>query len=161
MREWFAYNNLFGTSEERAFVRMLDRWIDESGDEYETIYLLRNEGHFSLYNFSDGQGFQPDFVLFLRKNNGEAITYQLFIEPKGEHIAEGDRWKEEFLNEICAEYPSRILTEDSNYRVIGVPSFYHEEYENEFKEDLDKALKTVPNGTQDSDRQDRRLPDFL
>ncbi len=143
MREWFAYDNLFVTSEERAFVRMLDLWIDETGDVYDTIYLLRNEGHFSLYNFSDGQGFQPDFVLFLRKNNGEALTYQLFIEPKGKHIAKGEHWKEKFLEQIRAEYPSRILTEDSRYRIIGVPSFYNTDYENEFKEDLNNALKTV------------------
>lgn len=143
MREWFAYDNLFVTSEERAFVRMLDRWINDTEKDYETIYLLRNEGHFSLYNFTDGQGFQPDFVLFLREKNGNALSYQLFIEPKGKHIAEGDRWKEGFLEQICAEYPSRILTEDSRYRIIGVPSFYNTDYENEFKEDLDNALKAV------------------
>ena len=142
VRDWFAFDTLYGTSEERAFVRLLDRWIKETEKDYETIYLLRNEGHFSLYNFSDGQGFQPDFVLFLREKNGETLSYQLFIEPKGQHIAEHDRWKEDFLIEISAEYPSRILTEDSRYRITGVPSFYNTEYENEFKEDLDKALKS-------------------
>lgn len=151
MREWFAYDNLFSTSEERTFVRMLDRWIKDTGMDYETIYLLRNEGHFSLFNFSDGQGFQPDFVLFLREKNGESLSYQLFIEPKGQYIAEHDRWKEDFLKEICAEYPSRILTEDSRFRIIGVPSFYNKDYENEFKEDLNKALKTVPKKTQNSE----------
>ncbi len=118
--------------------------------KYETIYLLRNEGHFSLYNFSDGQGFQPDFVLFLREKNGDALSYQLFIEPKGEHLADGDRWKEEFLKEICVEYQSKVLTENSKYRIIGVPSFYNEERENQFREDLDNALKTVPQ-TQEQD----------
>ena len=97
VRDWFAFDTLYGTKEEKAFVRLLDRWIQDTERNYETIYLLRNEGHFSLYNFSDGQGFQPDFVLFLREKNGDALSYQLFIEPKGEHIAEGDRWKEEFL----------------------------------------------------------------
>ena len=143
VRDWFAFDILYGTSEEKAFVRLLDRWIQETEKNYETIYLLRNEGHFSLYNFSDGQGFQPDFVLFLREKNGNALSYQLFIEPKGEHIADGDRWKEEFLQEICAEYQSKVLTENSKYRIIGVPSFYREEHENQFREDLDNALKTV------------------
>ncbi len=68
--DWFAFENLYGTSEEKAFVQMLDRWIQESAKTYEEIYLLRNEGHFSLYNFSDGKPFQPDFVLFLREKNG-------------------------------------------------------------------------------------------
>ena len=127
-------------SEEKAFVQMLDRWIQEQEKIYEDIYLLRNEGHFSIYNFSDGRPFQPDFVLFLCSKNGESQSYQLFIEPKGEHLAETDRWKEEFLQEIRAEYQSKILTENSKYRVIGVPSFYHERYENQFKDDLNAAL---------------------
>ena len=140
LRDWFAYDSLYGTSEEKAFVQMLDRWIQESEKTYEGIYLLRNEGHFSLYNFSDGSPFQPDFVLFLREKNGESLSYQLFIEPKGEHLAETDRWKEKFLQEIRAEFRSKILTESSKYRVIGVPSFYHERYENQFKDDLNAAL---------------------
>ena len=144
VRDWFAFDTLYGTSQEKAFVRLLDRWIQDTGGNYETIYLLRNEGHFSLYNFSDGQGFQPDFVLFLHEKNGNALSYQLFIEPKGEHIADGDRWKEEFLQEICAEYQSKVLTENSKYRIIGVPSFYNEDRENQFREDLDNALKAVP-----------------
>ena len=138
--DWFAYENLYGTSEEKAFVQMLDRWIQDSTTTYEDIYLLRNEGHFSIYNFSDGSPFQPDFVLFLREKNGESLSYQLFIEPKGEHLAAHDRWKEKFLKEIRAAYQSKILTENGKYRVIGVPSFYHERYENQFKEDLNAAL---------------------
>ena len=138
--DWFAYENLYGTSEEKAFVQMLDRWIQESAEIYEDIYLLRNEGHFSIYNFSDGRAFQPDFVLFLREKNGASLSYQLFIEPKGEHLAETDKWKGKFLEDIRAEYHSRILTENNKYRVIGVPSFYHERYENQFKDDLNAVL---------------------
>ena len=148
--DWFAYDTLYGTSEEKAFVAMLDRWIQESTKIYEDIYLLRNEGHFSIYSFSDGSPFQPDFVLFLREKNGESLSYQLFIEPKGEHLAETDRWKEKFLQEIRAEYRSKILTENSKYRIIGVPSFYHERYENQFKDDLNAALtETAQTSEQD------------
>ncbi len=155
LRDWFAFDTLYGTSEEKAFVEMLDRWIQEQEKTYEDIYLLRNEGHFSIYNFSDGRPFQPDFVLFLRSKNGESLSYQLFIEPKGEHLAEHDRWKEGFLQEIHAEYRqeiraeyrSKILTENSKYRVIGVPSFYHERYENQFKDDLNAALTETPHSS--------------
>ena len=140
LRDWFAYDTLYGTSEEKALVQMLDRWIQESEKTYEDLYLLRNEGHFSIYNFSDGSPFQPDFVLFLREKNGESLSYQLFIEPKGEHLAETDQWKEEFLQEIRAEFRSKILTENRRYRIIGVPSFYHARYENQFRDDLNAAL---------------------
>ena len=149
--DWFAYENLYGTSEEKAFVQMLDRWIQESGETYEDIYLIRNEGHFSIYSFSDGQGFQPDFVLFLREKNGESLSYQLFIEPKGEHLVEHDQWKAKFLEEIRAEFHSKILTENKKYRVIGVPSFYHERYENQFKNDLNGALEETLQAQEQND----------
>ena len=50
----------------------------------------------------------------------------------------------EFLAQIRAEYPSRTFTEDNNYRVIGVPSFYNENKENEFRDDLIYALQNNP-----------------
>ena len=144
VRDWFAYDTLYGSPLEKDFVRLLDRWLQETETSYETIYLLRNEGHFSLYNFSNGEGFQPDFVLFLREKNGNALSYQLFIEPKGKHIQKDQQWKIEFLQGICEELPSRFFTEDRKYRIIGVPSFYNTAQENQFRDDLDNVLKTVP-----------------
>ena len=138
---WITFNGLYGTSEERGLVRLLDRWIRDARETYEDIYLLRNERHFAIYNFSDGRAFEPDFVLFLRETNGKSITYQLFIEPKGQHLIEQDRWKENFLKEICAECDSRILTEDSKYRVVGVGYFYNSERENRFRARFDRVLE--------------------
>ena len=140
-KDWFAFNTIYGTSEERAFVRTLDRHIEKLKEQYENIYLVRNEGHFAIYNFSDGRTFQPDFVLFLHEKNGKSLTYQLFIEPKGAHLTDKDRWKEEFLKEIKQEFGSRILKfeDKSKYRLIGVP-FYNNEDENVFRESLESAL---------------------
>jgi len=136
-KDWYVFNALYGTSEEKPFVRMLDRMVPELKDKYEAIYLLRNEGHFKIYNFSDGQAFEPDFVLFLREKTGKLFTYQLFIEPKGKHLKEHDRWKAAFLKEIREEFANRVLKldGDSNYRLIGVP-FYNNEDENAFKSSL-------------------------
>jgi len=139
-KDWFAFNTIYGTSEEKAFVRMLDRQIRKLQAQYEQIYLLRNEGHFAIYNFADGQAFQPDFVLFLRQKNGDLLTYQLFIEPKGAHIRQKDPWKETFLKEITSEFDGKPLTfEGKKYRLIGVP-FYNNEDENQFRESLDSVL---------------------
>ena len=139
-KDWFAFNTIFGTSEEKSFVRMLDRQMGKLQAQYEQIYLLRNEGHFAIYNFNDGQAFQPDFVLFLREKSGELLIYQLFIEPKGKHIKEHDRWKETFLKEITSEFNGKRLTfEDKKYRLIGVP-FYNNEDENKFRASLDAVL---------------------
>ena len=131
-KDWFAFNAIYGTSEEKAFVRMFDRQMEKLQEQYEQIYLLRNEGHFSIYNFANGQAFQPDFVLFLRKKGSMSLIYQLFIEPKGRHLKEHDRWKEIFLEEITSEFGSKPLTfESKKYRLIGVP-FYNNEDENQF-----------------------------
>jgi len=140
-RDWFAFDSLYGTSEERAFVRMLDRQIEKLQSQYEDIYLIRNEGHFSIYNFTDGKTFQPDFVLFLNEKDGKSLTYQLFIEPKGAHLTEHDHWKEDFLQEIREEFGDKILTfqGEFKYRLIGIP-FYNNEDENAFRETLDTAL---------------------
>lgn len=140
-KDWFAFNTVYGTSEEKAFVRMLDRQMQKLQTQYEEIYLLRNEGHFAIYNFSDGQAFQPDFVLFLKEKSGETLAYQLFIEPKGAHLKEHDKWKADFLKEITAEFgKNRILRlEDKKYRLFGVP-FYNNEDENVFRASLESAL---------------------
>ncbi len=137
---WFVFNTVYGTSEEKAFVRMLDRQMHKLQTDYDEIYLLRNEGHFAIYNFADGQAFQPDFVLFLRQKNGDMLIYQMFIEPKGRHIKEHDRWKETFLKQITIEFETTRLTfESKKYRLIGVP-FYNNEDENQFRASLEAVL---------------------
>ncbi len=142
-KDWFTANTLYGTSEEKAFVRMLDRHIQQLQGQYEQIYLLRNEGHFAIYNFADGRAFQPDFVLFLRQKDGETLTYQLFVEPKGRHLTKQDKWKEDFLKDISAAFAGKTLTFDSKkYRLIGVP-FYNNEDENAFRQSLKSALSVL------------------
>ncbi|MGB9753192.1 DEAD/DEAH box helicase family protein [Roseiflexus castenholzii] len=139
-KDWFAFNTIYGTSEEKAFVRMLDRQMQKLQTQYDQIYLLRNEGHFAIFNFVDGQTFQPDFVLFLREKSGKSLMYQLFIESKGKHIKEHDRWKETFLKEITSKFGGKPLAfEDKKYRLIGVP-FYNNEDENQFRESLESVL---------------------
>lgn len=140
-RDWYAFNALHGTSEEKAFVRMLDRQMKSLLEKYEAVYLMRNEGNFKIYNFTDGQAFAPDFVLFLRHKKRKILTYQVFIEPKGRHLKECDKWKERFLKEIQEKFAERLLTLNAGtkYRLIGVP-FYNNEDENEFKTALLEAL---------------------
>ncbi len=141
-QNWYAFDSLYGTSEEKAFVRMLGRQIEDKYKSlYDDIYLIRNEGHFSIYNFSDGQTFQPDFVLFMKEKYGQAITYQLFIEPKGKHLTPLDKWKQDFLEEIKEEFGDKLLRfgDSSGYRLVGIP-FYNNEDENIFRETLDSGL---------------------
>jgi len=139
-KDWFAFNTIYGTTEEKAFVRMLGRQMEKLKTQYESIYLLRNEGHFAIYSFSDGQAFQPDFVLFLRERSGNLLIYQLFIEPKAKILQKAEPWKLDFLNEIKSKFENKTLAfEDKKYRLIGVP-FYNIEDENQFKASLESVL---------------------
>ena len=141
---WYVFNANYGTSEEKAFVRMLDRQMDTLKNKYDGIYLIRNERHFKIYSFSDGQAFEPDFVLFMREKNGDMLTYQIFIEPKGNHLKEHDKWKQEFVREVTEKFEGKTLEfktqrKTQKYRLVGVP-FYNNEDENRFKQSLYKVV---------------------
>ena len=143
-REWYVFNANYGTSEEKAFVRRLDAQIDELKEKYDGIYLVRNERHFKIYNFDDGQGFEPDFVLFLREKSGNTIIRQIFIEPKGKYLEKHDKWKADFLKQIKEKFAGEVLefktqSRTQKYRLIGVP-FYNNQDENQFRESLESVL---------------------
>ena len=143
-RNWYVFNANYGTSEEKAFVRMLDAQTHWLKEKYDGIYLIRNERHFKIYNFDDGQAFEPDFVLSLREKNGNTLTYQIFIEPKGKHLQQHDRWKADFLKQIKEKFASETLDFETrsgtqSYRLVGVP-FYNNKDEVNFMETLKYAL---------------------
>ncbi len=136
---WYAYQENFGTSEEKRLVIFIKGAITKLKKRYEDVYLLRNEKSFQLFRFSDGKAFEPDFVLFLKeKKSNETFVYQLFIEPKGEGYMEGDKWKEEFLKDIENKF---VIHQSTNYNLIGLP-FYNSEAEiqREFSLEFDKYL---------------------
>ena len=143
-RKWYVFNANYGTSEEKDFVRTLDAQIDELEEKYDRIYLVRNERHFKIYNFDDGQAFEPDFVLFLREKNGNTLIRQIFIEPKGKYLQPHEKWKEGFLKQIKEKFAGEVLvlktqSETRKYRPIGVP-FYDNQDERQFMESLESVL---------------------
>ena len=142
-KDWYVYDSLYGTSEERAFVEMMARCeerLRENG--FKRFFLIRNERDLKLYHFLDGQGFEPDFLLFAVKENGAPTIYQVFIEPKGEHLKDQDQWKENFMvKEIEEEYGGKPLdVHNAQYRIAPVP-FYNSRNENEFIKKLFEALE--------------------
>lgn len=97
----YVYEENYGTDEEKALVAFIDRFYDHLKEKYTNIYLLRNEKIFQLYRFSDWKALEPDFVLFAEEKESKTpITYQLYIEPKWEHLIKTDSRKEVFLQEI-------------------------------------------------------------
>jgi type III restriction enzyme len=136
---WYAYQENYGTSEEKKLVIFIKGAITKLKKRYEDVYLLRNEKSFQLYRFSDGKAFEPDFVLFLKeKTSNETVVYQLFIEPKGEGYMEGDKWKEDFLKDIENKF---VIHQSTNYKLVGLP-FYNSEadIQREFTLEFDKYI---------------------
>lgn len=134
--DWYVMDNFAGTSLEEALIQFISERLGDLKSQYD-IHLIRNEEVFKLNNFANGEGFMPDFILLLKdkqKSSSNGVDgflhYQIFIEPKGEHLVETDRWKEEFLEAITAEYgKDKILQKDTpHYRLIGLPFFTEKKY---------------------------------
>lgn len=130
-QEWFAFESIVSTGEEEALIKCIEGVVESLKTKYEDIYLLRSERHFAIYNFDDGERFEPDFVLFMKeKNSQKPVTYQIFIEPKGRGFIAKDQWKEDFLNRI--EWEAQILEINFwNYKLVWLP-FYNETTEQDF-----------------------------
>ena len=125
-KAWYVYDENYGTAEEKYFVRFLHGAMAELEKRYEQLYLIRNEKLFTLYTFTDGRAFEPDFVLFaVEKATQTPVSYQLFIEPKGDHLLKTDGHKEQFLLEIANQHTLPTLYDTDNYKLIGLP-FYNE-----------------------------------
>ena len=140
-KDWYIYNDNYGTSEEKFFIKFLDGAIERLRKKFTDIYLLRNEKLFQIFSFSDGTAFEPDFVLFLKENQTADFKYfQLFIEPKGGQLLEHDKWKEEFLRLIHQKYKlGETLYSNENYKLIGLP-FFNENKKVEFITEFENSL---------------------
>lgn len=127
---WYVYEDNYGTSEEKAFVKYFQGLVPEFRKEYDEIYLVRNEriAKLAIYDFDTGERFEPDFLLFLQKKGGEGyIQEQIYIEPKGSHLLQKDQWKEDFLLRIQKQgIPYKKYVDDNEYRILGLPFFNKE-----------------------------------
>jgi type III restriction enzyme len=152
--DWYVYENGVLSTEEESFIK----WFAEnmmtqkqSGKteleekEWTDIFLARNEKALKLYSWFEqnlGEGFEPDFVLFMKKKE---IEYVFYIEPKGEHLLEFDKWKEEFLLEIedvvCTQQTK--MTVSNNWRIVGLPFYNEQNTKQRFIKEFEE--KTVKN----------------
>ena len=141
LEDWYAFNDNYGTSEEKYLVKYIKNVYEKFKGKYDSIYLLRNERHFKLYSFSDGRAIEPDFVFFLqKKNETKTAIYQIFIEPKGQHLMENDKWKQDFLLEIASTHELETVWENKDVKLIGM-QFYNETLtKTYFDEDLKQIL---------------------
>jgi type III restriction enzyme len=146
-KNWYAQNEFYGTDEERNFIAFIDGFIEKLRQKYSDIALLRNEKFFQVFGFNDGQAFEPDFVMFLKKRNHAISIYQIFIEPKGnlfidskggfENSKEG--WKQKFLLELESRADTDFKLENTEFKLIGLP-FYNEQLKRDFEEALENKI---------------------
>ena len=140
-RDWFVFDDCYGTSEEKLLIKFIDKNYKELKQRYSDVYLIRNERHFKLFNFDDGRPLEPDFVLYLKgKEKKDTMYYQVFIEPKGGHLLRQDEWKETFLISLQAKAEVEQLWRDRKYAVWGLPFYNSTERMPEFQEGFDALL---------------------
>ena len=140
-RDWYVFDDCFGTSEEKMLIQFIDKRYDELMKKYSEAWLIRNEKHFKLYNFDDGRPLEPDFVLYLiGKESKNTMHYQVFVEPKGSHLLREDEWKEQFLTSIKVNFSVEQLFTNKKYAVWGLPFYNNEQRGKEFTEAFDELL---------------------
>lgn len=136
--DWFVFNDNFGTSEEKAFVRYFKDYVDTLRSKYDKVYLLRNERQIHLYSFDGGERFEPDYILYLCKNRADSVEQLIvFVEPKGTHLIDSDKWKEDFLLELKEKaIPTITFVDDNKYKIWGFHFFNTECRSVEFAGDM-------------------------
>lgn len=140
-RDWYVFDDCFGTSEEKLLVKYIDGVYDKLKTKYDEIYLVRNERHFKIYTYYDGRALEPDFVLFLVKRNQSAkLQYQIFIEPKGRHLLKEDEWKENFLISLKEKGILKQLADDYKHIIWGMPFYNEESRKAEFEKAFEELL---------------------
>lgn len=136
--DWFAFEDNFGTSEEKAFVAYFKSYVPQLKAKYDKVYLLRNERQLHIYSFDNGERFEPDYLIFLHSPKNEGYEQlQIFVEPKGTHLIETDKWKEEFLLDMEGNaIPRKTLVDDNSYKIWGFHFFNQDERMIEFDNDM-------------------------
>lgn len=138
VEDWFVFNDNYGTSEEKAFVRYFKDYVDTLRSKYDKVYLLRNERQIHLYSFDGGERFEPDYILYLCKNRADSVEQLIvFVEPKGTHLIDSDKWKEDFLLELKEKaIPTVTFVDDNKYKIWGFHFFNTECRSVEFAGDM-------------------------
>lgn len=137
--DWFVFNDNYGTSEEKAFVRYFKDYVETLQSKYDKVYLLRNERQIHLYSFDGGERFEPDYILYLCKNRADSVEQLIvFVEPKGTHLIDTDKWKEDFLLELKEKsVPTVTFVDDNSYKIWGFHFFNTECRSVEFATDME------------------------
>lgn len=136
--DWFIYDKAIINNWESSFIDFINDYIDELKEKYQDVYLIRNERKVKVVEIDGTRGFMPDFLLYLQDDE---CTYQVFLEPKGDHLRLEDQWKEDFITSLAARDDVEVLTENDEVRLLGI-KFYSEtpRLKDLFREDFKEKL---------------------
>lgn len=144
----FVYDSAIVNLTEKQLIDKISERVNELKKEYNDVYLIRmdesmhresskNE-NLKLHQFNSSnhelrlEGFQPDFILYLKNAN---YFMQVFIEPKGNHALEQDQWKENLLTYIN-ENEAELAFEDevAGVKIKGLKFYTINDGRNAFKQ---------------------------
>ena len=136
--DWYVYDQAIVNSWESSLIDFINEFMSELKMKYEDVYLVRNERKIKIVEINGTRGFMPDFLLYLKD---QSLTYQVFIEPKGDHLRKQDQWKEDFLLSLSEREDIEILSENDDVRLIGL-KFYSTTttLKNDFRDDFNEKL---------------------
>lgn len=143
--EWLYYENYtIDSALERDFLNAIDCIKNEISKIFKSWFIIRNENfnEFKIYDNREnsityGVGFEPDFVLFGKKEKDEFYKIQMLLECKGDHLVHLDRWKSEFLKYLDNKEFS--ISGDKNLKILGM-DFFTKNKEHEFNAKLIEKL---------------------
>jgi len=101
-QQYFSHTRVVMDSYEHSLVDRFEQYIEVlKRNGFTNVWLIRNDEHFNKLGLVDLDGngtFMPDFVLYFEKKQDTGVaSYEMFLEPKGEYLADHDRWKEKLL----------------------------------------------------------------
>ena len=136
--DWYIYDKAIVNGLEKDLIDLLNNMMEELYSKYSEVYLIRNERKIKYIEIDGIRGFMPDFLLFLKDNE---YTYQVFIEPKGQHLLLKDKWKEQFMQSLNDRKDIEILAENDEIRLVGL-CFYSDDFskKKEFKNQFDNNI---------------------
>ncbi|MDT3919802.1 restriction endonuclease subunit R, partial [Staphylococcus saprophyticus] len=134
--DWYIYDKAIVNGLERDLIDLINNMVEDLQNKYDEVYLIRNERKIKFREINGVRGFMPDFLLYLKDNE---YTYQVFVEPKGQHLLLNDKWKEQFMLSLNERDDIEVLAEDENVRLVGL-CFYSDDStkRKEFKEYFNK-----------------------
>lgn len=137
--DWYIYEQALVNGLEYDLIKEINALMDKLEEKYQEVYLVRNERKVKFREIDGVRGFMPDFLLFLKD---KAMTYQVFLEPKGKHLKQQDKWKEEFMLSLNTRDDVTILHDSDSVKLIGIRFYSNEKTDREiFKQDfLSKVL---------------------